>query len=286
MSVPNTRYRLTDLDLDFVSLVPAGDDPMAQVVIAKAAPEESGSGHSNKSTAEAPASSTLSVTTLDMEEHMGTINKSGLDADVLAYIEGLELEVETLSDQVAKAEEDIEKSETENSELRDLLAKAAPNDPAVEEEISKSLLAKADPAVRALIEKQNAELKKQADIAKAEREARLEAVFISKAEELPHFPGDSKGKAALLRSIADSLDPEQAEEVEKALRAMNAKIEQGSLFKSIGTGGAETTISKTVEAKAEELRKADPSLTIEQARVKVYESDAEIAGMIARGEEV
>ena len=32
------RFRLTDMELDEISLVPDGDDPSAQVVLAKAAP--------------------------------------------------------------------------------------------------------------------------------------------------------------------------------------------------------------------------------------------------------
>lgn len=34
------RWRLTDLNLDFISLVPAGDDGNAKVVLAKVAPDD------------------------------------------------------------------------------------------------------------------------------------------------------------------------------------------------------------------------------------------------------
>jgi len=265
------------MELDFVSLVPAGDDPMAQVVISKAAPEKRGDGPGGDP----------SIEPIDhgQETHVATINKSDLDPEVVAYIDGLESEVDDLTASVEKAEGERDTAKAEAGELRDTLAKSAPVSAEAEEEITKALLAKADPAVRALIEKQQADLKTASQIAKAEREARLGKEFLSKAEALPMLTEDRPTLAGLLRRISDALSPEENAEVEKILRAANEQIAKGNLFGSLGRGGAETTISKGLRTRAEELRKADPSLTIEQAEVKVMEDDPELAAALLDGTE-
>lgn len=247
MSGTKGKYRLSDMTLDFVSLVAAGDDGMAQVVLSKAAPTDD-----------------------SQEEHMGEqIAKDDLAPEVVAYIDSLEAEVDTLAEQVEKAEE-------RETELRDTLSKMAPKDEAAQEEINKSLLAKADPALRALIEKQQADLKATEEIAKAEREQRLTREYISKAEALPMLSESKDDLAGLLRRVADSLPAEDVTKWETILKAANEQIAQGNLFASYGTGGGDTTVSKSVEAKADEIMKADSSLTKEQAMVKVYEQNPDL----------
>ena len=245
MSSPKGRFRLSNMALDFVSLVPAGDDPMAQVVIAKAAPNTNGS----------------------QEATMGDqIAKDDLAPEVVAYINGLEDEVDLLSKQV-------ETSEGEVTELRDTLSKMAPKDEQSAEAISKALLAKADPAVRALIEKQNADLaevRKQAEVEKDKRET---AEYISKAAALPMINEGTDDLAGLLRRAAAALTPEDSESLTKVLKAANAQIAEGNLFKSLGNGGGESTISASVEAKASDIQKAEPGLTRDQAIAKAYEQN-------------
>ena len=283
MGITKGKYRLSDMELDFVSLVAAGDDPMAHVVISKAAPEDA---PEDKRTESGDGTHTLSDNTLTEEKAVATtINKSDLDPEVVAYIDGLEAEVDTLSTQVEKGEQDIETLKTEVEDLKGTLAKSAPRDEDAQEEITKALLAKADPAVRALIEKQQADLKAASDIAKAEREARLEKEYLSKAESLPMLTEDKAKMASALRAIAENLTNEQAETVTTVLKAANEQIAKGNLFAQFGSGGGETTISKSVKAKAEELRKADPDLTIEQATAKVYEQEPELAMAAFNGEE-
>lgn len=236
------------MQLDFVSLVAAGDDPMAQVVIAKAAPS---SDESNGS----------------QEANMGeNIAKDDLAPEVVAYIEGLETEVDTLSKQV-------EDSETVITDLTDTLSKMAPKDDEAAQAIEKSLLAKADPAIRELIEKSQADAREAQQIAKAERDARLEREFISKAETLPMITTDKASLGGLLRRISDALSPEDSAEVEKMLRAANEQIEKSNLFDTFGSGGANHTVSASVEAAAESIQKGDPTLTKEQAIAKAYETN-------------
>jgi chromosome segregation ATPase len=262
-----------------VSLVAAGDDPLAQVVISKAAAPD------DKRTEADAGASTLSSTDLTEETAVATINKSDLAPEVVAYIDGLEAEVDTLSSQVEKAEQDIETLKAEHEETKGLLAKSSPTDDAAQEEITKSLLAKADPAVRALIEKQQADLKRTEAIAKAEREARLEREYVAKAEALPMLAEDKAKMAGVLRAAADALTPEQNETLTTVLKAANEQIAKSNLFGTFGVGGGESTISKSVTAKVEDLRKADPSLTVEQATVKVYEQNPDLAQAAFAGED-
>lgn len=280
VSLTKGKYRLTGMELDFVSLVAAGDDPLAQVVISKAAAPD------DKRTDEGGGSPTLSTNDLTEENKVGdTINKSDLAPEVVAYIDGLENEVDTLSSQVEKAETDIAAKDEEITDLRGTLAKSAPKDDEASDEITKSLLAKADPAVRALIEKTQADLKAASEIAKAEREARLEKEFLSKAEALPMLSEDKVKMAAVLRAAADSLTPEHAETLNTVLKAANEQIAKSNLFSSFGVGGGESTISKSVTAKVDEIRKGNPALTVEQATVMVYEQNPDLAQAAFAGED-
>jgi plasmid stabilization system protein ParE len=260
--VTSPLFRLSDMELDFVSLVAAGDDPEARVVIAKA----------DKSTEHGLPSSTLPINK-PPEDHVETINKSDLDPEVVAYIEGLESEVDDLSGKVEKAEQDLAARDEQITTLTEKVSKSVPNDP---DAARKEMLEKADPALRAYLEEQDAKVSKAEEIAKAERDARLEREFVSKAEALPMISENKQDLAGLLRRISDALTPEDAEKVEKTLAAANEQIAKGNLFGTMGRGGGETTISKSVEGKAAELRKADPTLTQEQAIAQVYNDDPDL----------
>lgn len=250
------------MELDFVSLVAAGDDPLAQVVIAK----------TDKNAEHGRPSSTLPSND-DPEDRMGEINKADLAPEVVAYIEGLESEVDLLSEQVEKSESELEAKDGQITDLTTRLSKSAPVD---QEAARKEMLEKADPALRAYLVEQDQKVAKAEEIAKAEREARLTREFISKAESLPMITEDKAALATLLRSIHDALKPEESAAVEKMLAAANEQIAKGNLFSTFGTGGGDTTVSKSVEAKAEEIRKADPSLTREQAIAKAYNDDPDL----------
>lgn len=234
--------------LDFVSLVPAGDNPEARVVISKAAPDTT------------------------MEDDMGDlISKDDLDPQVVAYIEGLEDEVDSLTKSVEETTEAL-------TTAQDALKKAEENGLIVksEEEQRTALLEKADPAVRALIEKAEKDAEEAAQIAKAERDARLQREYLSKAEQMPMLGEKREDFAGLLRRMADALTPEDSAEVEKILRVANEHITKSNLFTEIGTGGAQSTISKSAEAAAAEIKKAHPEYTDEMALAKAYETNPDL----------
>jgi hypothetical protein len=242
------KNRLSNMVLDFVSLVPAGDNPQAQVVISKAAPDQPAGGPMGE-----------------------PISKEDLAPEVVEYIDGLETEVDDLT----KSVEDLT---TQRDEAQENLKKAEEQGLIVksEEEQRKALLEKADPGVRALIEKQEKDLEEVRKAAEAERNQRLEREYLSKAEAMPMISEDKTALGGLLRRISDALSAEDAEQVEKMLQTANEQIAKGNLFSEFGTGGGETTISKSVESAASELQKADPNLTHEQAVAKVYETNPDL----------
>ena len=275
MSERTGRFRLSDMEFDFVSLVPAGDDPMAQVVIAKADPASVGKGaRGNASPSVLPASNDL------LEDKMANIAKDGLAPEVVAYIDGLEAENDTLAAQVEKSETDLADKDAEIvvksdeiTGLKDTLSKSAPLDPAAAE---KDLLSKADPVLRGIIEKAQKTAAEATEIAKAERDVRLTAEYISKAAALPMINESTEGLAGLLRRAADVLTVEDNAALSTVLKAANEQIAKSNLFASLGSGGAETTISKSVTAQAQELMKADSSLTKAQAEAKVYDTNPDL----------
>ena len=234
------RYRLSGMEFDFISLVASGDDPEARVVITKNDPDAVN----------------------DKEKDMGDIiNKDDLPKEVKDYIGMLEAELAA--------------ADTENSALSEQLSKSIPADADAEAELVRAQLAKADPAVRALIEKQQAELDKVTEIAKAEREERLTREYIAKADQLPML-GERAKLPTILRKADELLPAEDAETLRTILKAANAQIRESNLFTSFGVGGGETTTGQSVEAAARELLKSEPALTLDQAKAKVYDLHPEM----------
>lgn len=199
------------------------------------------------------------------------ISKDDLDPAVAEYVEALEDEVDDLTaerdDALAKAEA-AEKAAESDDDTGDGEPDLA--------EVEKAELAKASPALRALIEKAQHEAEEAGKVAKAERDARLEREFIAKAEKLPMLADGTEGRAkfaGVLRKAADTMPEPDYAELERVLAAANAQITEGNLFKSAGVGGGDVTISSRLEARAAEIQKADPKLTKDQAVAQAMSLD-------------
>lgn len=160
------------------------------------------------------------------------------------------------------------------SEVEDALAKAA----------EKADLAKADPATRARIEKAEADAaaaQRRADeaIAKAqeERDARLSKEFVAKAEsDYGNLAVKAEEFGPILKEASEKLSKEAYEALEGVLKASDEQIAKGKLFEEAGSaGGAPAPDGAYAEAqgKAEDIRKAEPKLTKEQAIAKAFEAD-------------
>ena len=246
------RARLRNLSFDEVSLVPSGDDPMAEVIIAK----------TDKTQPTAEGEPTLKVNATNQEDApmADPISKDDLPAEVAEYIERIEIE----NTEMAEAIEELTDIDAELAKLE-------------EEDPEEAVLAKADPAIRELVEKAQAEAEEAQAVAKAERDARIHRELVEKAETLGSLPGSSDSLVTILKAL-DELDEETATAVEELLTAANAQIEAGSLFDEMGSAVAK--VSEPIEAQAEAIRKDNPEMTAEDAMVAAIDANMTFAQLL------
>lgn len=175
----------------------------------------------------------------------------GLTPEVQEYIDSLETTNTTLVDQLDKALDIIEKSE---SDTPDEPTGDEPEDEehedegGDEEELDKADLdkiLKANPALAkhmAKMGKAVAAAEKRAtsaeSVAKAANDARLDAEYIGKAEELDNLAGDKKELGLLMRRVTESVSKADANALWDVLKSANAQAEAAELFKEIGTDAA------------------------------------------------
>jgi hypothetical protein len=200
---------------------------------------------------------------------VANIKKEDLPAEVVEYIDSLEAHADTLEADLEAATTQVD---TLTKERDDLVAKGAVSDIEKGDADLTAILAKADPAVAAIITKQAADLKTATEaIAKAADE-RTTTTMVAKAAALPMISETPTELGEVLKT-AYGVSDEFGTQVEGLLKAANTQIAQGNLFASFGKSGAEVTVSASVDAAAAELRKGDPSLTREQAITKAYEQN-------------
>lgn len=111
------------------------------------------------------------------------------------------------------------------------------------------------------------------DLAKRDEDAAVVA-FGKRATDL----GFEAPFGEVLRKAFKGGDPEAIKKIEEQIKALREQARVGKLFNE---SGSSTTVSgdgyAQLMAKAAELRKADPKLTIEQAFTKAYEDPANVA---------
>lgn len=146
--------------------------------------------------------------------------------------------------------------------------------PVVPEEVEKSAVPTAiqkqldDQAevIRVLKEKSDSD---DARIAKEEN-SKVEKEYIQKATELPYL-AESTELGLLLKKCSEVLDGGEYSKLEGILKSANVKIEKGDLFKELGKNHSQKGDldgEALVDAKAEEIRKANPEYSIQKARVE------------------
>lgn len=156
-------------------------------------------------------------------------------------------------DMVAKA--DLEAAHTELEDLRKQLEDATAAKSEVEE-VRKSLVAA------------------QEDIEKMRREAR-ESEFVAKAKEFENLgPVTDIGK--LMLAADDHFDADQKQTLQRLLSGASAQVEKGALFDTFTRPADEADTlgwQARLRKSAEDLVTAGTVSTIEQAEIKVMESD-------------
>lgn len=119
---------------------------------------------------------------------------------------------------------------------------------------------------------QNAELRKRLDAVDLEK---AQADFVKRAAGLGLTqPGDGE---IMRKAYAGDKDSQLAFEKRQAevVTALNKQAETGKLFSEFGSSMAKQgSAYQSLVAKGEELRKSQPTLTVEQAFAKVYEDPA------------
>lgn len=141
------------------------------------------------------------------------------------------------------------------------------------------------PEQRAHFEKMQKRAEEAERIAKEEREARLRKEYIQKAQELSGLNISAEEFGPILKSAAEKLPEEEFTKLHEVLKSASKVIETSSIFKEQGRDGAgEDTALAELEKKAEELRKADSSLTKEAAFTKAMQEYPELYERYKRGE--
>src|ERR1700676_2436174 len=156
-------------------------------------------------------------------------------------------------------------------------AKPAPkvdDDEDDEDELKKAELPDAVKAFLAKQEGEVAELRKRAEsaeeIAKAERDERVKAEFIQKAEkELPHM-GAPEVVGARLQKLSEKLTKEEFDEFYREQSAINEQLRKGSIEAEYDRSGQRAAPPSTpglpeAMAKGEEMQKAAPRMSSAEA---------------------
>lgn len=118
-----------------------------------------------------------------------------------------------------------------------------------------------------------ADLKKRLDV---QEDIAKVATIAKRVEPLKHIAkADELG--ALLHKVG-KVDQATADAIEKLFETANARIEKGDLFKEAGSGQRGVTdATVAITAKAQELVKADPKMSIEKARVEARKQNPDLA---------
>ena len=210
----------------------------------------------------------------------------GTDATLAEYVTSLEELVVDAADTIEKLESEVSKKKNKKEMDADMEEEEPEEE---EEEIEnnygkkKMKMSKSEPEDDILksapVEIQN--IVKQArteaaaaqaaaneanEIAKSERDTRLNQEYLAKAESLNQLPLEVTEMAQLLKSISES-SPEQYAVLENVLTAVNASLSQSDLFSEIGKSASEVgTAFDKIKAMAEErITKSESPLTMASA---------------------
>lgn len=176
-----------------------------------------------------------------------------LPDEVLDYIEGLEGEVERLSE--------VTKSLSPATLPQDAIAKALDSLPPDVAAIVKADRERTERLEKALVE---------------ERIAKANSEWIAKTSTL-NVVEDAQTLGTKLRALAE-FDSDLADDVFKALDLASRQVAAGNLFSEFGKSGGATGVGaeSKIEAIAKGYQEADPTVSIEVARAMAYENHPQI----------
>jgi hypothetical protein len=168
---------------------------------------------------------------------------------------------------------------------------AAKNDPKKEgegtegsaESLSKEVIAKMDPEVRAIFEKMAADshtaterAERAENIAKSLQDEKVLKQYVEKAEDLSHLPVEPLKFGPVLKALGEG-HPAEFEEILRVLKAADAALAKSELFKEIGKAGCgESCAEAAVYARARAMVAKDADLNFDEAVAKVLDDDPEL----------
>lgn len=127
-----------------------------------------------------------------------------------------------------------------------------------------------------------ADLRKRAEaaeaVAKAERDARLTAEWIAKAEGFSNLTVAAGTLGPILKRASETLSAEDMGELERVLAAAHEQVGKSALFETVGKAGDDSVGNawEKVEALAKAEVEKNPKLTIEKARVNVLRANRDL----------
>ncbi|MGH3266857.1 MAG: hypothetical protein ACRDNS_33310, partial [Trebonia sp.] len=122
---------------------------------------------------------------------------------------------------------------------------------------------------------------KAEEIAKSERDLRVEREFVAKAEkEFKHLGDPAKLGPELMR-MAEKLDKADFDSHLERLAAANAQIDTGNLFAELGRTGEAADERAQLAKAVEDVRKADSGLSDYQARELAIKRNPKLAAQLA-----
>ncbi len=273
-----TANQLTDMEFDEISLVTRPANQLSKVVLFKSDTDsgdemagvtddellEEELEDEEEEEMEKGANKLSQYMEDDEEEEDEDMEKSDssidLPTEVYEYIEALENSNEALQAQINKIADDLAEEE---------------------QDIMKS----ASPEIQELVKSFEERASRAEEIAKAERDYRLEQEFIAKAETLSHLPVNAEEFGLALKKVAESVDAETFEAISSVLDGANEAVGNGTLFSEVGQSvskvdGPMDEVSKAAAA----LRQTHPALTQEQAIAKAVEENPSLYDSYRRGE--
>lgn len=244
MATNRPLRKLTNVKLDEISFVSRGDNPDANVLLLKMKPEE---------TSNQKGEGTMTP------EEIAALKKAKDDADA----------------QVANLTKSVTDITKENETLKAMSAEDKKKMDAMIAE--KDKMKKEEDVLKGLPEYIQKELTANRERISKMEDDNLTREYVTKAADAP-LVGKADEVGSLLKSIAKS-DPAAADKVLALLKTANERIKEGDLLKEKGKGevdGEAASAYDKIVAKAADLRKTCPELTVAQAFSKVYDAETDL----------
>lgn len=288
---PKAKNDLRIGEIDFISLCAAGDNPGAEVVIAKAWNPGANSDSSNVNSMTTNANDSGGV---DLQEvlkaALANVERLEEQNAILAKMLEDELDDEYEDDEYFDDDEDFEKDleddeydeddfddedleyeeydedfEDEDLDDRELVAKRLDEDP-----IMKELFA----AQQAQIRELEARAAEADSIAKAERETRLLEAFTNRAASLEPLGEDPRELGYDMRELFAKVDLDSYKRWEDRMVRWAAAIDEGALFDEVGVAGFQVDPTNSYDDVMAKVKgQASGDMTPEQLFVKqLYEN--------------